>query len=411
MKIKLIPAKAILKRLTLLMPVIMSAILLAGCDNSPTELRMHLSSWMEFDPQPIQAIFAERSHLRVTKAPKAQGMSAIQSITEKTADLAIVENSLAFTPGVRVVIPAYVSVLHVLVRNNYSPQSPNQPLKSTLYYVPESSQAAINFIRIVAERQGLTPDQYRISDKFNPSETDFILYFGPIDTQHLGWYRPGYKLVSLQSPLNPMSRFFKEGIGYSVPNTHSHVIPAFTYDVPGNEDDLLTIAVDALLVTHKDVSVRVIYELTRTLLEQKPRFTAAAPSLFGGIHESFNPLDLSFPMHEGSRRYLNRDEPGILERYAETINLMIYLVFLIITGIVAFTRWRAQRKKDRIDVFYENVLSIRDRQTSENNAELLAELNTLEREAFNSLIVEKLAANESFRIFIDLMERTRNELK
>ena len=89
----------------------------------------------------------------------------------------------------------------------------------------------------------------------------------------------------------------------------------------------------------------------------------------------------------------------------------MYLVFLLLTGVVALARWRAHMKKDRIDHFYAEVMSVRDRMDSAEPQALLRELDALEREAFDKLIREKLAANESFRIFTDLMERLRRDLR
>ena len=91
--------------------------------------------------------------------------------------------------------------------------------------------------------------------------------------------------------------------------------------------------------------------------------------------------------------------------------MLVYVTFLLISAAIAFARWRAHRKKDRIDTFYVRVMAIRDRMGGEDSDVLLAELEALEREAFDSLIKEKLAANESFRIFTDLMGRLRAELK
>jgi len=154
-----------------------------------------------------------------------------------------------------------------------------------------------------------------------------------------------------------------------------------------------------------------VFGVTKTLLEQKPRFTAVAPSLFEAVNESFDRYALSFPLHSGARRYLERDEPGLLERYAETINMLVYLVFMLLTGFLALARWTARRKKDRIDTFYIRVRAIENRMGSESAATLLSEINQLEREAFDSLVAEKLAANESFRIFTDLVARTRAYLE
>ncbi|KZX57141.1 hypothetical protein A3709_05130 [Halioglobus sp. HI00S01] len=186
-------------------------------------------------------------------------------------------------------------------------------------------------------------------------------------------------------------------------------IPALTYDLPGNETDIATVAVDTLLIARKDVSEASIYELTRTFLEQKPRFTAIAPHLFAGINESFDPLDLSFPLHRGARAYFERDNPGFIERYAETINMLVYVSFLLISASLAFARWRERTKKDRIDVFYTRIMDIRQ-DASRSVTERLGELDALEQEAFDLLVKERLSANESFRIFTDLLATARSEL-
>ena len=122
------------------------------------------------------------------------------------------------------------------------------------------------------------------------------------------------------------------------------------------------------------------------------------------------PQDLSFPLHSGSRRYMERDEPGMLERYAETINMLVYLFFVVLTGGFALARVHSRRKKDRIDEFYSRVMAIRMRAMNEPHGPLLFELQQLELEAFGSLIAEKLAADESFRIFIELLTRAIDEL-
>ena len=55
-------------------------------------------------------------------------------------------------------------------------------------------------------------------------------------------------------------------------------------------------------------------------------------------------------------------------------------------------------------------MAIRMRAMHEPHRPLLLELQQLELEAFDSLIEEKLAADESFRIFIELLTRAMAEL-
>ena len=91
--------------------------------------------------------------------------------------------------------------------------------------------------------------------------------------------------------------------------------------------------------------------------------------------------------------------------------MLAYVAVVLVSGFLGLARWRARRKKDRIDVFYLKVLDIRARAQAEDHHRLRQELLELEKEAFASLIAGKLAADESFRIFTDLLERVRLQLK
>ncbi len=387
--------------------LLLTLAVLSACDELDSEVRLLPPAYQNVDGDALQAIFAERSGVELTVATSATRMSALDALTNDVADLALVENSASFTPGVRAVLPVYQSVLHVIARKDFKPRDTSQPLKGATIYIADNSGAGHKVLEVVAKRQGLAPDQLIFVDSPDSGDVDFILYFGPINPDDPAWYRPGYELVSLEKRLNPQSEFDRDGVGYIIPKMHAAIIPALTYDIPGNEEPIVTVAANTLLVARSNVPVRLIYELTKTLIEQKPRFTAIAPHLFGDINESFDPLELSFPLHAGTRFYLHRDEPGLLERYAETINLLVYVVFLLLSAGVAFVRWRSHRKKDRIDTFYVRALGIQEQANGENTQELLAQLSALEQEAFQSLIDEKLSANESFRIFTDLVTRVR----
>lgn len=390
--------------------VVISVLLVTGCSGKDTELRMHPPSDTPFAPDALKSIFEEHSQASLVVSQESAGMAPLAALTTGKADLAVVENSAAFVPGVRAILPVYESVLHLLIRSDIEVTDQRQSLAGASFYVVNQSEAGTSFVELITRRQGMTSKDYRISHSFEPGVTDLIVYFGPVDADNTLWYQPGYRFASLNSRFNPQRHYYEEGVGYIAPNMHPKIIPALTYEIPGNEQPLLTVAVNALLVTHSDVPEKLIFGVTKTLLEQKPRFTAVAPSLFEAVNESFDRYALSFPLHNGARRYLERDEPGLLERYAETINMLVYLIFLLLTGFLALARWTARRKKDRIDTFYIRVRAIEGRIGSDSAEVLLSELNELEREAFDSLVAEKLAANESFRIFTDLVARTRGSL-
>lgn len=383
---------------------------LSACSPSPKEFRFVPPKYQSIDPAALQHIFEERSGVRMVTAQVEPGMSGLEALLADQADMAVVENINSFKPGVRAVLPVYQSVLHLLVRDDLKPENPDKPLDNALIYVVDNSNAGHIVLEVFAKRQGLSLNEYQVVTEYSP-DVDIIVYFGPINPDSSGWYVSGYTLVSLDSSLNPQREFSEDGVGYIVPNMYAMKIPALTYELPGNEKSIMTVASDTLLIVKADLSIGRVYELTKTLVEQKSRFTAVAPHLFTGITESFDPLDLNFPLHTGARRYLNRDEPGLVERYAESINLLLYLLFLLLSATVALVRWGMRKKKDRIDTFYVRALAIKRRAVMTSAIELLAELNALEQEAYDALVDEKLAPNESFRIFTDLINQIRRNVK
>ena len=387
------------------------ALFVTACGYPGSKLRMMITDYRQFEPEALQLIIEERSSIRFELADIPLGRKPLDALVRDEADLALVENNVAFARGIRAVLPVFESVLHLAGRDAYFSEEPNRTLSGANFYIANRSSAGETFVKLVMHREGYTQEQYRISSVFEEGVTDFIIYFGPINPGNTSWLRDGFSLMSLDDQLNPKRKFYEEGIGYSAPGMKPRLIPALTYDSPGNEESILTVAVDTLLVTRKEVSESAIYELTKTFLEQKPRLTAIAPHLFSGINESFDPLDLNFPLHPGARSYLERDDPGFIERYAETINMLVYITFLLISAFLAFARWREHKKKDRVDVFYKRVFEVRDGTSHLNTKERLNALNDIEREAFESLIKEKLSANESFRIFTDLLARSKQEIR
>lgn len=385
------------------------SIALAGCSEPVGKLRMHLPKFGVIDQDTVKPLFEQQSGIGVSIAQLPPHLSGLDALLTGQADLALVENSSPFQPGIRAVLPAYKSVLHILIRDGVTLDEFPKPLRNRSIYIMNDSPAGKGFVSIAAERQKLTADELNIVSELEPGKTDVIIYFGPVASRSLGWYVPGYSLYSLEYE-NVAGAMSVKAIGYMLPHVEPEVIPAQTYDLPGNEVDIYTLSVDALLATRRVIPERIIYKLTKTVLQEKPRFEAIAPEIFSGINEKFDPLDLSFPLHSGARRYLERDEPSTLERYAETINLLAYLLFALLTGVFGLARLHSQRKKDRIDEFYSRIMAIRMRAMSEPHEPLLFELHQLELEAFESLIAEKLAADESFRIFIELLTRAIAEL-
>ena len=137
--------------------------------------------------------------------------------------------------------------------------------------------------------------------------------------------------------------------------------------------------------------------------------------LFHGLNDDFDVDKLNYPVHPGTRRYLERNEPSFIERYAEVIGVGFTIAFTLIGALVTLRNWNIQRKKDRIDVYYEKLLQIRRSipriESPEGVNRTLTEVRDIQEEAFQLLIDEKVSADESFRIFITLCNDVAREVE
>ena len=159
----------------------------------------------------------------------------------------------------------------------------------------------------------------------DPGQPDLQFYVGPINPQNTDWFREGFALIPLGRMDAAGAEFYIDGIQFLVPQLRAARIPALTYNLPGNEAGIDALAVDMLLVAHAQLRDETVYDLTATLLEEKARFVAVEPALFRWLRSEFDEHELAFPLHRGARQYFERDEPGFLERYAETLNFLVYL--------------------------------------------------------------------------------------
>ncbi len=87
----------------------------------------------------------------------------------------------------------------------------------------------------------------------------------------------------------------------------AETIPAGTYE--GQEEDVPTLAITNILVTHSDVSEEVAYEMTKQLFENLDEMVAAH-SAARAISLEKGPEGVPVPLHPGAERYYK--EQGLL---------------------------------------------------------------------------------------------------
>jgi len=339
------------------------------------------------------------------------GEAAVDAVASGTADIALVSNSLPFRNDIATVMPLYPTVLHIAYREGRDASTGSTLLRGAKVYAgPQGSASRMIFARIV-ERIGLDISTYEyVSDLTD--HPDVIIVFAPISPEIFVDY-PDFRLFSLGSPE-------AIGIGSAVdaavllnPHFRPFVIPAGTYGVTTAEA-IVTIAVDKILVAKISLDSSVVYDLINDILRLRPALSAKRPGLFQQLSEDFDASRSRFILHAGTQAYLQRSAPTIYERYSGVAEVAVTLLIAIFSASFAVVRFLKMRRKNRIDQFYAATLDVRNSFTASMNRDqrkqAIAKIRDLQNEAFDLLVDEKLAADESFRIFITLSNDVLRQL-
>jgi hypothetical protein len=169
-------------------------------------------------------------------------------------------------------------------------------------------------------------------------------------------------------------------------------------------------------VAREGLDQSTIYDLINELKRLRPALSAQRPGLFQNFSDNFYTNHSTFVLHPGTLAYLNRSAPSVYERYSGVAEVMVTILIALVSLVLAGVRIFRMRRKNRIDTFYSETIRLRNSVNSESSqverSKACAEVRALQNTAFDLLVHEKLAADESFRIFItlsnDVLEQLRN---
>jgi len=169
---------------------------------------------------------------------------------------------------------------------------------------------------------------------------------------------------------------------------------------------VVTLSVEKMLVAGSDLPDAAVYDLINEILRLQPALAADRPILFQHLSDGFDASGSTFVLHPGAQAFTQRDAPNFFERYSGIAEVLVTMVIGVISGIYAVAQIYQRRRKNRIDVFYTDVMAIRDAvsdgSSGADRAAAVEQVRALQNKAFEMLVNEKLAADESFRIFITL---------
>lgn len=336
----------------------------------------------------------------------------IDSLLADKIDIALVENYIEYREGISSAFSVYSEVLHIFYKKEIeAPRFEDLMYNHTIYMGREASPT-YNLMMDLFDFYGL--DQSRIGVTFSMGQADVIVELtNLLSKEHLQGFSD-FKLFSFDSMLDIGNGSKVEGITLKYPRMAPFVIPDNTY-WDFTSEPIVTLSVDLIMIVRSKMGEVAVTDFAKTMLRNRQVFTLIDPLLYNGMKEDFDQSRLNIPLHEGARTYLARDEPSFIERYAELGGVILALIIAISSGIVSLTKWQAQKKKDEIDVFYEDLLQVKNAIPSIKDltmgAAKIKHVQKSQNKAFEMLISEELIANDSFRIYMELSKETINELR
>ena len=393
---------------------VITATLLLGCEQTPTELRL-ITPKSPVDreiAEDLANLLRRESVVKVTlvRAPE-DDETVLESLASGDGDIAIITNNMPFRSDIATVMPLYPTVLHVAYRKGRSANSTQDLITGARIFAGLPGSPSRFLFEQVSNRVGLTEDDFSYVDSIDQSP-DVVVVFAPISPDRMPDL-PDYQLYSLGNPADIGKGSIVDSATLLNPQFRAFVIPVGTYGKLTPEP-VLTLAVDQLLVARRDLDKTVVYDLVNDLISLRPALAALRPGLFQDISDDFDPSSSTFIIHPGAQAYTQRNAPTVYERYSGIAEVAVTILIALFSASFAGVRIYRMRRKNRIDTFYSDVLairnSIRETATVEERRKKANEIQALQTTAFELLVDEKLAADESFRIFITLSNDVLRQL-
>ncbi|MEQ9402242.1 MAG: TAXI family TRAP transporter solute-binding subunit [Cyclobacteriaceae bacterium] len=337
----------------------------------------------------------------------------IDSLRLATVDFALIENYIPYQEGVNSAFSIYSEVLHVFYKDQYNPGSFEELIYDKPVFVGRRGSPSYHLMMDLFDFYNL--DQSRIDIRFNIVQCDVIVVLSTLLSEdELRGFRD-FELYSFDNVGDyGMGGSSVEGISLKYPRVDPFVIPRKTYGRLTNEA-VVTLSIDVVMMVRSGMGTVAVTDLTKTMLRNRQTFAPIDPLLYRGMQEDFDRSKLNFPLHEGARIFLDRDEPSFLERYAELGGVVFSIIIAVIGGIISLTKWQTQKKKDKVDEFYEELLKVKNTipkiRTVKEGLEEIRAIQRSQNKAFEMLISEELVANDSFRIYMELSKETISELR
>jgi TRAP-type uncharacterized transport system substrate-binding protein len=394
--------------------IILVALSVVSCDNASRDLvlvRPEGPTDQEIT-EDLVGLFNDDSAIEIVLSDVPMtGRDALVEIAEGRADIALIANDQPFRGDIATVMPLYATVLHIVQFGDQESVSLIELLRNASVFAGLEGSASRRVFERLTSTIDIDGESYRFEND-RTADVDFAVVFAPISPERLAGF-PDVRLWSIGTPDDIGAGGAIDSVVLMNPHFRPFIIPAGTYGT-ATEEAVVTIAVDKMIVARDDLDRTLVYDLINELLRMRPALAAVHPGLLQGLDDNFDVSRSRFVVHPGTQDYLQRSEPKFIERYSGVAEVLVTLLVASVSAAFAGIQIYNRRRKDRIDRFYKAALDIRNATMASSDIterqEAIVRLRQLQDEAFAKLVDEKLAADESFRIFITLTNDIMQQL-
>ncbi len=358
-------------------------------------------------------------HLHIQLVETTGSLDNANRLQKQTAHLALLQNDTQAGAHVRSLTAIHPELLHFLCHHKAGIQSIRDLAGKTVALGPKGSGSE-KFTREFLRFAGFSKSQLTLVN-LPLDEATQQLMTGKVDAllflTGLGNDACQRALQSGQVHLTPLApltassdtrfgaQILADGFRVHYPHASPHTIPLLAYSGQPVYP-IGTVGVKAVLACHTNLPDEIAETLTRTLYEHRAALSQKH-SAFSSLDEQSSTAHLQFPLHPGAEKFFRRTDPGFFAKHVEMMGFILTLILILWSVLVWAQRWFLQSRKNRIDAYYEAIDEVINRLNDGTNLEEINELeNTLleiRQRAADELVKEKLAADESFIIYQNML--------
>jgi len=293
---------------------------------------------------------------RITVLETRGSADNVRLLEEGRVDFATVQADMIAGGRSRLVATLYPDAFQLVARANSGIEG-FADLSGMRIALPVEGGGEYDSFWRVAEHYGMTASEV-VALPMSPDAARLALQVGAADAV-FRVRAPGNAMIGAmvaESDARPVEIEQSAALRLRDPSLEVGTIPKGSYrgDPAVPERDLATAAVRRLLLARADLKPEFVHEFVFTLFERRRELLSITP-LAGFIEASFATSGTFVPLHDGARRYYDREKPSFLQENAEQIALILSIIAVLGSGAL---RLLSDRRKGRLDSYNHELLSV-----------------------------------------------------